>query len=269
MAAGGRRQLLRDLLVVLLGMSGLRLDRLRQVGGFVAWAGAWLGCLAAYLVIFEYGLVLEAAARQVLSIAYAALVCVFYYGGLGLVMGTSLRGHIIRKLGAERAYRRFEAVLGVVFLNQALCQTAVMRSFETGLFAPVPPWLYCVVGGALILIAFGIKLWATMLTGLDAYYFRDMFLGRSIRTRSRESFVLSGPYRVMTNPMYGVGNLAAYGGALWYQSWPGLIVAAVMQASIFLFYGLYERPFIERNYQTRGQVRVSSHPTRTKMVSPS
>jgi len=59
---------------------------------------------------------------------------------------------------------------------------------------------------------------------------------------------VSGPYRWSGNPMYGVGNLQAYGGALWLGSWPGLLVAAVFQVSIYLFYFLFERPFIRRTY---------------------
>ena len=54
----------------------------------------------------------------------------------------------------------------------------------------------------------------------------------------------------MKNPMYGVGNLHAYAGALVLQSSWGLLFAAVCHASIFAFYRIVEYPFIRRTYLT-------------------
>jgi protein-S-isoprenylcysteine O-methyltransferase Ste14 len=60
--------------------------------------------------------------------------------------------------------------------------------------------------------------------------------------------VKHGPYRWFKNPMYGVGNLQGYGSALLVGSWPGLAVAALFQASVYVFYYLFERPFVIRAY---------------------
>ena len=103
------------------------------------------------------------------------------------------------------------------------------------------------VGAVLIVLGYFWKVWATYEVGLDTYYCRDMFIGRSYKPVD-EGFVASGPYRVSGNPMYSIGNLQAYGGALWYASWPGFVVAAVFQASIYVFHFLFELPFVRRVY---------------------
>jgi protein-S-isoprenylcysteine O-methyltransferase Ste14 len=139
-------------------------------------------------------------------------------------------------------------MLGIVFLNQGLSQVAVMKAYEVSLTA-IPTWALLIAGAGLICLGFFWKAWATCLTGLDTYYYRDMFLGRSTASAGTEPYVVSGPFRFVDNPMYGVGNLQAYGGAVWFGSWQGLVVSFVFQASIYAFYFLFERPFVIRTYQ--------------------
>ncbi|MEW6746915.1 MAG: PEMT/PEM2 methyltransferase family protein [Planctomycetota bacterium] len=244
-------------LVVFVGMSGLRLDRMSWNSAFILWVAVWLSSAALYGIFFEFEWApfngalhgdLSREDRQLLSLYYVTLIGVIYYGGLCVTLGTPLRLRLIRHFGVERSYKGLEAVLGVVFLHHALCQTAVMKSFGASLPEVVPDWIYQAAGAALIIAGAGCKYWAAHLTGLDTYYYRDMFAGHQVAVKKNNGFVLSGPYRIMENPMYGVGNFVAYGGALWYQSWAGLVVAAAMQASIYLFYSLFERPFVERTY---------------------
>jgi protein-S-isoprenylcysteine O-methyltransferase Ste14 len=70
-----------------------------------------------------------------------------------------------------------------------------------------------------------------------------MFLGRKI-----SEFVVSGPYKYFSNPMYGIGQLQVYAIAIYYNSMYGLIFGAINQALVFLFYFLVEKPFIIRTY---------------------
>ena len=78
------------------------------------------------------------------------------------------------------------------------------------------------------------------------YYWKDMFLGRKIC-----EFVVTGPYKYFSNPMYGIGQLPAYAAAIWYGSKHGLIAAFVNQCLIFSFYFLIEKKFIKRVYLTK------------------
>ena len=100
----------------------------------------------------------------------------------------------------------------------------------------------------LFVIGFVIKIWSAYTVGIDIYYWKDMFLGRKIC-----EFVVSGPYKYFTNPMYGIGQIQAYALALWYGSSIGLIVALVNQLLVFTFYFLVEKPFIKRVYLSQNQ----------------
>jgi protein-S-isoprenylcysteine O-methyltransferase Ste14 len=88
-----------------------------------------------------------------------------------------------------------------------------------------------------------IKLWSARVVGVGIYYWKDMFLGRKI-----SDFVVSGPYKYFSNPMYGLGQLPAYAVALWYGSSTGLLVAFVNQVLVFSFFFLVEKKFIARVY---------------------
>lgn len=238
--------------VILLGMSGLRPDRRRKGASFLLWAAAWIGCLVLYTLAFHGSLLGGPEEHPRLALFYLGLVCLLYYGGLFVTLGTPVRRWLIARLGASRAFVAAEAVLGILFLNQALCQTAVMEQFAGTLPPLVPPWLYVAAGATLAAGGLACKFWATALTGLDTYYYRDLFVGRG-NGGQNNGFVVRGPYRYLRNPMYGVGNLTAYGMALWYGSAPGLAAAGVMQGLIFLFYILVERPFIARTYFAEGK----------------
>jgi protein-S-isoprenylcysteine O-methyltransferase Ste14 len=139
-------------------------------------------------------------------------------------------------------------LLGIVFLNQGLCQAAIIKVFGLSFNFFLPRQLILFSSGFLILTGTICKIWATYLVGLDIYYYKDLFLNRITRVVEVEPYVKSGPYKYLSNPMYGVGNLQAYGAAIWFLSWPGLVIAAVFQISIYVFYFFIERPFIHNTY---------------------
>jgi protein-S-isoprenylcysteine O-methyltransferase Ste14 len=90
---------------------------------------------------------------------------------------------------------------------------------------------------------FLIKMFAAKVVSIEIYYWKDMFLGRKIC-----DFVVSGPYKYLSNPMYGFGQMQAYAAALWYGSGYGLLAAFLNQCLIFTFYFMVEKKFIERTY---------------------
>jgi protein-S-isoprenylcysteine O-methyltransferase Ste14 len=230
------------LFMTIAGMAGFRLDRLPpshrtyNPGLLLVWG---VGLVAS--AVFAW-LATEYFSPQG-NLAYFAAVWVLYYIGNSIVLKTRLRLRMIRRLGEEKAYQLYEIVLGLAFANQALAFGVIVeeRWFRWPSFA-----LHASlddIGLVLMAVGFLIKLWATMIVGLDIYYYKDMFLGRSLG-----SFARSGPYKVFRNPMYGIGHLYAYGLALLYFSLPGLIAAAVYQASIYLFYLFVERPAVHKLY---------------------
>lgn len=161
------------------------------------------------------------------AVLYFAVTWLCYYVGNTVVLAAPGK--------RERTYAFYEALLAFGFANQtaALGCLAVVPGRISDHVAPLP------VAGALLFAAgYLVKLWAAYLVGLGAYYFRDLYLGLP------GPLVATGPYRFFKNPMYGVGNLHAYGYALLADSVPVLIGAACLQAGAYVIYFAVERPFV-------------------------
>ncbi|MEV0830475.1 PEMT/PEM2 family methyltransferase [Nonomuraea rubra] len=227
--------------VILLGISGLRLDR----GTRYRPARLLLFVLTAAL----YYLLTPVLTAPAVATAYAGTVWLLYYGGLCLTLGGPVRTALIARFGEDRAYALYEVALGLLFMNQGFAQAVVIHAHGDSLPAAVPSWAAYATGAALMAVGTFYKVWAARTAGLDTYYCRDMFTGRPLTDASE--LVAAGPYRHLRNPMYGAGNLHAYGWALWSGSLAGLAFAAAFQAGIYLFYHLCERPFIQRAYVRR------------------
>ena len=103
------------------------------------------------------------------------------------------------------------------------------------------------VSGGLILIFIGLgtKLWASKTLGNDGFYFRDMFVPPE-KQRIVLDRGISGPYRYLKNPMYGIGNLHIIGWALFYRSFAGIFVGIASIGILYLFYLFVELPHIQR-----------------------
>jgi protein-S-isoprenylcysteine O-methyltransferase Ste14 len=205
-------------------MSGWRIEHLR-----VPWV---LGGAASLLV----GHLVLSRADPALSLAYFVATAAFYYGGNTAILGSRIARTWVARLGEQEAFRRYEALLALMFVNQGLGLGA-MASIGPSL--PIAREAALALGLSLAAVGLVIKVWATMLLGVDVYYYKDLFLRRPL-----SGFVVRGPYRVFANPMYGVGQLHAYGYAIVHRSWSGFVAAALCQALTYLFYFAVERPFV-------------------------
>jgi protein-S-isoprenylcysteine O-methyltransferase Ste14 len=210
-------------------MTGWRLEHLN-----VVWVAAGAGSIA-----LAHHLVTLGDWR--LTVPYFLFTLLFYYGGNGAILSSRAPALLIARLGEQRAFRAYETVLGVMFLNQGL---------GVGCMAALPGWQIsaprgALVAGALVLFCVGlvVKLWATLVVGTDTFYYFDMFVRRAVGKASHE-----GPYRFLENPMYGVGQLQGYGYALFVGSLAGVLAAAAGHVLIYAFYLLFERDFVRRTY---------------------
>lgn len=229
---------LRRLVRFQLASMGFRTDRHRGWHGL----GHGLGlCLS-----FAVGQWIALRNDPALSVSYCTLAILVCYGGNGAILGTELRRRWIERSGVEVAWRRYEMLMGHLFLHQGLGVGAVAAwrpSSLGGLELPSLDWPAHALGAVLFFIGFSTKWWATELVGLDVYYYRDLF-----ERRATGVLVHTGPYRWLTNPMYGVGHVHSYGYALLRGSWPALIAAAACQAAVYCLYFLVERPFVRQTY---------------------
>ena len=210
------------------GMSGLRLDR----GGMLLVWIPMLGLIA-----------LGARLSQLYGFQWAWIAgsWIAYYGGNTLILGSGIRRWMIARLGRQRAYAIYEMICGWLFFTIGTGFTVSATMLVDGL--PLQGTVAWILGAALLVFGFGIKVWATALTGLDTYYYRDLFL-----CEHHQNWVARGPYKYLSSPMYGAGNMHGYSAALVVGSIPGLLFALCCHLGIYGFYFLVERPFVRRTY---------------------
>jgi protein-S-isoprenylcysteine O-methyltransferase Ste14 len=212
-------------------MAGWRLEHLNAV-----WV---VGCVAS--VYLSHVLISRADWR--LTVPYFLFTLFFYYGGNAVILRSDLPVRAIAHAGEEGAFRAYETLAGLMFLNQGLgvgCMAALHVPLVEDV-VPAPAFL--AAGAALFAVGLVFKLWATLTVGVDVYFFRDMFLGRPLAPACDD-----GPYRFMRNPMYSVGQLQGYGYALLFGSLPGVAAAAAGHLLIYAFYLVAERPFVRSTY---------------------
>jgi protein-S-isoprenylcysteine O-methyltransferase Ste14 len=153
--------------------------------------------------------------------------------------------------GRERGHETYAAVLDLLLFAQRVSFVALVgtTAHEAG---GIMGGALVAVGLALVAVGVAASIWTTLVVGLDAYHYRDLFTGsRSARLESE------GPYALCRNPMYALGPLAGYGLALMALSPIALVAAGLNQALLFAFNELIEQPrlrsansiFVEAQYR--------------------
>jgi protein-S-isoprenylcysteine O-methyltransferase Ste14 len=183
--------------------------------------------------------------NSTLAIVFFILSEIFYLGFINVVLSENgLRHWFIKKWGNENdGYKAYEGVLGFLFFLNGVSIGYIASATPGDIFDFVPENILFVIVTIMFVGGFLIKIFAAKAVTIDIYYWKDMFLGRKIC-----DFVVSGPYKYFSNPMYGIGQLQAYASAIWYGSAYGLIAAFINQSLIFLFYYQVEKKFIKRVY---------------------
>jgi len=180
-----------------------------------------------------------------LGIVYFIISDVLYVGFIFLILSPNgyRRWFISPWKNEEEAYLAFEAILGFLFFHNGASLGYIASATPGPLFDFMGGQLLTILSALMTAGGFIIKIWSAKVVSIDIYYWKDMFLGRKIT-----EFVVTGPYKFLSNPMYGVGQLQAYALAIWYGSATGLIAAFVNQFLIFTFYFTVEKKFIKRVY---------------------
>ncbi|MEC8979463.1 MAG: methyltransferase, partial [Candidatus Thermoplasmatota archaeon] len=176
-----------------------------------------------------------------LLVPYAIACWAFYYVGMTLVLGTGIKRWMISKFGEDRAWLGFQVILGLMFFNVGTGISAAALH-QQGAFA-LPPLVMWALLVPMFIIGFVIKFWSTWVVGVDVYYYKDLF-----HEKSHKQWTEAGPYKWLSNPMYGIGYLHSYCLGIMLGSLWGLFYAAICHLSIFVFYQIAEKPFIVRTY---------------------
>jgi hypothetical protein len=218
---------------IVAGMSGVFVWNLTPLRMFVSLAifGVWLA------------LTLSDVQPSFTFVAgvFAALFVLRYLFLFRSFTPEGIAAQLKRRFGRELGFSIYEAVTAVFFAARALSFAWLLNAtpIET---APFVRDVLITLGAVLAVIGMVINIWAAWIVGLRTYYYRDLFMGERL---APGEFKVEGPYRFFKNPMYGVGQLAAYGAALMALSPLGVLVSAFNQLAMYVFNWLIEQPHIE------------------------
>lgn len=188
-----------------------------------------------------------------LAISYFFLIEAVYIGFITTVLSENgVRHWFIKKWGEDEGYLNFEAILGFLFFHNGFSIGYIAAANPGRLFSFIDRGSLLIIVAVLSACGFAVKLFAAKAVSVEIYYWKDMFLGKKI-----SDFVITGPYKFLKNPMYGIGQLQAYAFAAWYGSAYGFMAALVNQLLIFSFYYLAEKKFIKRVYQAIPAMHIS------------
>lgn len=155
-----------------------------------------------------------------------------------------LRLKLIEKFGEKKAYLHYEAILGFLFFHNGVALTFISQTTSNDRFWPnIPEPIIFTISGILFIVGIVVKIWSAYVVGIPIYYWKDMFLGKKVC-----EFVETGPYKYLSNPMYGIGQVQVYAVAIYYGSIYGILFGAINQMLVFVFYYFVEKPFIQRTY---------------------
>jgi protein-S-isoprenylcysteine O-methyltransferase Ste14 len=140
------------------------------------------------------------------------------------------------RLGSELGCSIHEALMALLIFAQRLSFIRLLLATANDPSDSLGSGLIS-CGAGLFALGVGVSVWATRIIGLEAYYYRDLCGGPRYVRRERR-----GPYALLANPLYGVGQLAAYGAALMLLSPIGVLAVSAHQAALYAFNAVVEQP---------------------------
>jgi protein-S-isoprenylcysteine O-methyltransferase Ste14 len=178
----------------------------------------------------------------VIAMIYMVLSRLAYAVGVGTALLRQDRDQVFtRERGVEEGFRRFKYLASWVMNNDAVALVLVCVVTRGTLQVGIERGVLISAGVLLFVVGIAVKLWARETLGAKAYYWYNFFDPTPTGPLERP-----GPYRYLDNPMYTVGYLPAYGLALAFASWPGLVAAGFAQAAIGVFHLVVEKPHYDR-----------------------
>jgi len=195
---------------------------------------------------------------------------VYLFGGFGK---NGFAQKMILKHGEEIAWNKYELITSVMFFQRGLSfgllthasqWTLIEFVNENFLLLNVPTievikTVSLGLGLLLVAVGFWVNTAATFVIGIDTYYYKDLFLKRSI-----VDFKVEGPYKYFSNPMYGIGQCSAYGASLMVGSLAGILTTLLNQLMMYIFYYAIEKPHINSIIQQNKRKNNSLMPALVK-----
>lgn len=199
----------------------------------------------------------------VLLLSWLAAARLSYVVGVGWMLRREDREqYLVTRYGVEEGYNRFRRIARLLMVHDSVAFIALCVFTANTFDLPLIRGWEIALGLTVGIAGIAVKVWATRTLGGKAYYWYNFFDRDQPLMREPR-----GPYRVFSNPMYGIGYAQTYGLALVCASWPGLVASVFMQASIMVFNEVVEAPhFAALIGERQGAGGVQTAPTGAEEV---
>ena len=236
---------IRKTFIVLLASAGIRIDEINtsRIDSIILIVVGY----CSHILISQYVNFVQALLYYLIlfTIRYIFLFAGFCKKGFAPKM--------IEKYGEKVAWNKYELITSIMFFQRGLSfgllthasQWSLIELINTNFLLLSNPTVDIIksisIGLGLVMIAVGfwVNTAATFVIGIDTYYYKDLFLKRSI-----VDFKVEGPYKYFSNPMYGIGQMSAYGASVMVGSIAGIISTLLNQVMMYVFYYTIEKPHI-------------------------
>lgn len=228
---------LKKFLLILLGMGGILIDKISY---------ARIILLAAIIINYFLYTQIDKYFNSFTSILLFVTIFLIRYIFLFSSFTKDGIANILKKrFGEGEGYEIYQSLTALMFFNGAMSFALMINKSGGEMFMSlnfIKPFLFY-IGAIIMVIGFTVNTWSAMLIGLDIYYYKDLFLGRPVGT-----FTKKGPYLLLANPMYSLGQWNGYGTALIFGSVAGLLGIFMNQVMMYIFYFTIERPHIHKHF---------------------
>jgi protein-S-isoprenylcysteine O-methyltransferase Ste14 len=229
---------LRKTVSVILAISGVLIDKitlLRFILLLIILECFLLNILFLDSISFLFALLFFST---VFIIRYAFLFCSFINKGIA---------HRLKwRYGEEHGFEIYKVITACMFFLSGAGFGLLISKSSGFLFPELNSGLLMPIGIFLIAVGMGTNIWSTFVVGIDIYYYKDLFLQRKI-----SKFKRKGPYNIVSNPMYSLGQVNGYGAAILCASLPGVIFIFLNQLMMYIFYFTIEKPHIKKIFNEK------------------
>jgi protein-S-isoprenylcysteine O-methyltransferase Ste14 len=223
---------------VILAISGILIDKitlLRFILLLIIFECFLLNILFLDYVSFLFAFIFFSI---VFIIRYIFLFCSFINKGIA--------DRLKWRFGEEHGFEIYKVITACMFFFSGTGFGLLVSKSSGILFPDLSNSLLQPIGILLIAIGMGTNIWSTFVVGIDIYYYKDLFLQRKI-----SKFKRKGPYNIVSNPMYSLGQVNGYGAAILCASLPGVIFIFLNQLMMYIFYFTIEKPHIKRVFDEK------------------
>jgi hypothetical protein len=226
------------LVLTLLAMGGILVDKLNSL--------RMISYILFILLILFYNWL-----GKIISVEAAIIIFLINFLVRYLFLFNSFKINGIAKwlkdnFGERNGFEYYQFITSIMFFLSALNFTLIINKTSLFGFEQIGDikFILTLLGGVGIFAGLLVNIWSAMLIGIDVYYYKDLFMGRPIC-----DIIKKGPYKYLSNPMYGLGQSNGYGTALMCGSAVGLLVICMNQIMMFLFFYKVEKPHIIRYFK--------------------